>query len=393
MIDADVAARGGKVRPTPIVELGPDPAVGSAAAGEGSDTGKLKPTPTVPVGPAEPEGAGVGRTNVIPSAAASPAGVAAPPLLTASATDGGAGAGEPAAAVPGEASVPVAPEPPVGAPIPAAEAEPAAAVAEPEPAITAELETTVVVAEPAPVAVAEAPAEPPAAEARPVEPVPAQRGSVPDRGAPPEGSLAPSSVPPARPGAKRSRWVVVAVAGAAALAVAVGIWFATAGAPELAPEAVAEDPAAETRGAAKPAISEARPTEQASAAPSAEAAPAEPEPVASPSASAEAVAGEPETLRVRILVTPPTGRIVEKGKKVGHSGVEVEVAPGKRRVFEIQHDGYTARRLVVDGSEPEIHIGLRPSSGAQATPPPGGQSGSAAPPPPATPTSPLPAAP
>jgi hypothetical protein len=41
--------------------------------------------------------------------------------------------------------------------------------------------------------------------------------------------------------------------------------------------------------------------------------------------------------------------------------VRVELAPGeKRRAFEVGMPGWVTRRLVVDGSKPEMFIGLKP---------------------------------
>lgn len=353
--EPDEGAAQEKVRPQPTLSVGAVVPVDGVGGREGNDADQVRTEPTVPVGAQAPAGGSAG-------AASEGLNAAAPP----------------------EAAQPAPPEAATAEPAP-----PEAAAAEPAP----EPEAAEPEAASAPVA-AIAPAAEPTGESAPLAPEPASppRGVTVAQGAPPEGSLAPSSAPPdALPGGRRSRWGVVGVAAAAALAVAAGIWFTMAGAPEPALEAAAEGPAAEERGAVEPAKQELSPPGQASAAPSAQAAPVEPEPVepepvASASASAEAVAAEPETLRVRILVTPPTGRIVEKGKKVGHSGVEVEVTPGKKRVFEIQHDGYTARRLVVDGSEPEIHIGLRPSAGALAPPAPDGQAEVTAPPAAAVPT-------
>ncbi|MBN2191895.1 MAG: hypothetical protein JW751_03695 [Polyangiaceae bacterium] len=86
--------------------------------------------------------------------------------------------------------------------------------------------------------------------------------------------------------------------------------------------------------------------------------------VPSPTPSAEE-ASAIEVQQVTITVIPPKGRIIEKGKLVGTSGTVVEVEPGRRRIFEVQHDGYVARRLVVDGSNPEVRVWLRQA--AQST--------------------------
>ncbi len=61
---------------------------------------------------------------------------------------------------------------------------------------------------------------------------------------------------------------------------------------------------------------------------------------------------------VAIRVHPDGSRILEGAEVVGGSKLVVQLQPGQKRVFEIQHDGYSARRLVVDGTKPEIRVGL-----------------------------------
>jgi hypothetical protein len=66
---------------------------------------------------------------------------------------------------------------------------------------------------------------------------------------------------------------------------------------------------------------------------------------------------------VIVKLAPADARLFYKGKSVGKSPVRVELAPGeKKRSFEVGAPGFVTRRLVVDGSQPEMWIGLRPES-------------------------------
>ena len=121
------------------------------------------------------------------------------------------------------------------------------------------------------------------------------------------------------------------------------------------------------------------PTEQAAAGPAApspaatETGAAEPDQPATPAASASAEpapatsaepgsAARPEGTRVVIVkLSPPEARLYRKGKSVGSSPVTIELGPNeKKRSFEVGMPGYVTRKLVVDGSKPEIFIGLKP---------------------------------
>jgi len=368
------------------------PAVLERAAGEteGALDVKMTPTPTLPVGAAARESVALGGREGGPS-----------PALTAEAREvGPVGDREGRAALETKAegaleAAPVAPVPAAEATVPEVpverKAEPAAAVVvvedapqDPAPVLApapapVEAEGDPSRVEPAPLAAAVA-VEASVAAAPPAPTVPAatSRDPVDPSGAAQDGSLAPSSGTPGAPLATtRSRWLVVAAAGGAALAIAVGLWLALGRAPVPAPAAAPDVVAAAEPGTVERAAVEPYLATTATAAPSASSTPSAPEPVASGASSAVADAAGPEPIRVRILISPPTGRVIEKGKRVGYSGVEVEVMPGKRRIFEVQHDGYTARRLVVDGSEPEIRIGLRPASGSPAPTAPADTAGAA----------------
>jgi len=124
----------------------------------------------------------------------------------------------------------------------------------------------------------------------------------------------------------------------------------------LEPSAVAVPQVAETTtpGAAPtPAASEA-----ATDAPSAPAASAAPSVVTAPP-NAESPAA-PGSRIVVVKISPPGARLFRKGKPIGTSPVTIELAPGEKRSFEVGMPGWVTRRLVVDGTKPEIFIGLKP---------------------------------
>ena len=108
----------------------------------------------------------------------------------------------------------------------------------------------------------------------------------------------------------------------------------------------------------------------AAAPPAEPSAPAAPEPAASvtpePSPPGSAVAPSsaekaPGTRIVVVKLSPPGARLFRKGKPVGSSPVTIELGPDeKKRSFEVGMPGYITRKLVVDGSKPEIFIGLKP---------------------------------
>jgi hypothetical protein len=121
-----------------------------------------------------------------------------------------------------------------------------------------------------------------------------------------------------------------------------------------APPAEALAPAALPAETAAPDVSAAPPTPADSAAPPTSAlASAAPAPSASPPAEGTRV--------VVVKISPPQAKLWRKGKAVGSSPVTIELAPGEKRAYEVGMPGWVTRRLVVDGSKPEIFIGLKPS--------------------------------
>lgn len=65
-----------------------------------------------------------------------------------------------------------------------------------------------------------------------------------------------------------------------------------------------------------------------------------------------------------VSMMPPDARLFWKGKSLGKSPVRIELAPGEKRRYEVGRPGYVTRRLVVDGSQSEVSIGLRPDPSA-----------------------------
>jgi hypothetical protein len=192
------------------------------------------------------------------------------------------------------------------------------------------------------------------------------------------------SVPPPDTGNSISRWLMVSLVIAALIMG--GRWYLqsralkAAAAPtertpttanvaaEAAPRATplaADAPAAPTNVAVPPSASadptpanEAPPTATAPAAN--EAATAAPTPSESSAPAPAASAPADGTRTVVVKTSPPTARLFRKGKPIGASPVTIELAPGEKRSYEVGAPGWVTRRLVVDGTKPEIFIGLKP---------------------------------
>jgi len=174
------------------------------------------------------------------------------------------------------------------------------------------------------------------------------------------------SVEPRR--SSRGLWIA-----AAAALVAGGLWFGLrpssheASAPE--PVAQQRPELAATQNAAQAAPSPPEPPLQPP--------PAEPPPTATvtapaPEASAAAIEGKKVVI---VNARPANARFFYKGKKVGVSPLRVELAPGEKRAFEVGHPSFITRKVIIDGSEPEVTVGLYPKSGnwrkpAKASPEP-----------------------
>jgi hypothetical protein len=65
---------------------------------------------------------------------------------------------------------------------------------------------------------------------------------------------------------------------------------------------------------------------------------------------------------VTVTTIPADARFFHKGKPVGRSPLRVELKPGERRSFEIGHPGYFARKVVVDGTQKDMTVAMRPES-------------------------------
>lgn len=221
--------------------------------------------------------------------------------------------------------------------------------------------------------------------------------SMPRTGA--ERESTPAVLPP-RPPASRGKVVALGLLGAAALA---GLWFARGGdrsrqepgVQALRPEATHVEAAQVGPANAEPAKAEPAQAQPAKLEPAQEPKPAEPatgaaspsgveltgEQAAAPaSANAEAPApsgsatSSPGKIVVIVNVRPPQARIFYRGKEAGKAPLRVELDPGQRRSFEVGYPGFMTRKIVVDGSKPELLVGLRASSPyATGSAPPGSQ--------------------
>jgi len=130
------------------------------------------------------------------------------------------------------------------------------------------------------------------------------------------------------------------------------------------------EPAAPVKAAAEPApvaASEpAAPSAAASAAATTDvslsaatpAADAAPSPAASASAP-PASAAEGQIRRVTVKSRPAKVRFFHFGKQVGVTPFVLEFKPGERHAYEAALPGYGVRKVVIDGSKPEIVIGLK----------------------------------
>jgi hypothetical protein len=126
------------------------------------------------------------------------------------------------------------------------------------------------------------------------------------------------------------------------------------------PSAVSADTAPAPTPAAEPApTAPATPTAPAATAAdfqNAPPAPLDPTPAPSNSATEAAVPG---AQRVTITTVPPKGKFFHFGKEVGTSPFVVDLPPGEKRAYEVWLPGHITRKVLVDGSKPELTLGLR----------------------------------
>jgi hypothetical protein len=62
---------------------------------------------------------------------------------------------------------------------------------------------------------------------------------------------------------------------------------------------------------------------------------------------------------VLLKSTPPKARFFRFGKQVGVAPFVLELPVGQRRSYEVGLPGHVTRKVVIDGSKPEITVGLR----------------------------------
>jgi hypothetical protein len=197
---------------------------------------------------------------------------------------------------------------------------------------------------------------------------PPARSSVP---ASPVASTAPDPVTHA--GTHPSgfgRWLLVLAAGLVVVCV-LGYRVLSRNKAELVDTAVTttqpEPGAAVTPTAVAESAPVASAAEPAPAATAVETAPvlsaAEPAPLAPAAESASAAAPPPapaaDIRRVTVKSKPPKVRFFHFGKQVGVTPFVLEFKPGERHAYEAGLPGYGTRKVVIDGSKPEVVIGLR----------------------------------
>jgi len=171
------------------------------------------------------------------------------------------------------------------------------------------------------------------------------------------------------------RWLLVLAAG---LAVVCVVGYRVLSSKSARPILVAAAPALPEPAATPTTTPEPAPTAAnaesapvasvAEAAASAEPAPtaanAEPAPAASAAelaprtAAAEAASGT-NIRRVTVKSNPPKVRLFHFGKPIGVTPFVLELKPGERHAYEAGLPGYGTRKVVIDGSKPEITVGLR----------------------------------
>jgi hypothetical protein len=184
--------------------------------------------------------------------------------------------------------------------------------------------------------------------------------------APPKSRRRRSSAPPAQ----RGIGIIPLVLGAAVFVVMFLVGAMRAMRDELveakptakSPPSVVEPPpappqlaSAEALPAVPAAVVAAQAPQEPAAAETATPAPSVAEPV--PSASAEP-AGADGTTKVMMRSAVAGAKFFRNGKQVGMNSVIVELGPGEKRAFEVNLPGYVSRKVVVDGSRPEVVVYL-----------------------------------
>ncbi|HET7539295.1 MAG TPA: hypothetical protein VFK05_05465 [Polyangiaceae bacterium] len=230
-------------------------------------------------------------------------------------------------------------------------------------------------APPPPIAPPSSPPPPPIAS-----PSAAARSSAPPpRGSLPAPALSATAESATRAAAAQSsgfgRWLMVLAAGLVVVSVlgyrvllrnraaladsasANALAEQAARAPSTAPAAAEPGAVAEAAPGAA-AVGTASATSQVSLSAATPAADATPSP-ASAASAAPAGAADGEIRRVTVKSRPPKVRFFHFGKQVGVTPFVLELKPGERHAYEAGLPGYGTRKVVIDGSKPEIVIGLK----------------------------------
>ncbi|HET9960679.1 MAG TPA: hypothetical protein VFQ61_39680 [Polyangiaceae bacterium] len=80
------------------------------------------------------------------------------------------------------------------------------------------------------------------------------------------------------------------------------------------------------------------------------------------SAASASDAAKGDKVFVHITAKPADVQLFYKGKSIGKPPLTIELKPGETRTFEAILAGHTTRKVRVDGTKPEMMIGLRPVS-------------------------------
>lgn len=87
-----------------------------------------------------------------------------------------------------------------------------------------------------------------------------------------------------------------------------------------------------------------------------------------PSAAADADSEAKETKTVTLHLEPSGARAYYHGRSLGKPPIKIEIEPGERMALEVGKLGYGTRRVVIDGSEPEVSVGLIPRRSRKGAP-------------------------
>jgi len=66
-----------------------------------------------------------------------------------------------------------------------------------------------------------------------------------------------------------------------------------------------------------------------------------------------------QVISVTLKSIPPKARFFHFGKEIGTAPFVLELKPGEKHAYEAGLPGYITRKVLVDGTKPEITVGLR----------------------------------